>query len=267
MSAHPLSLRLDEAQRLNPALAALIGVVQTFTSIIGSPRIGDAVRNWHFGKWLLGSELLTYFSSLPMYMNLVGLLVGEAASGQLKAAQTLFGPARVISFYLATVLPIQFVRHLHAGGPAAMHKQLKRTALQVLPGLLAMCVLIALFAAPLLAIFGRDFASQPRVLAMYAVVAFFTYGQMVLIAALTARHFTRVVFFSSAWGAVATLLFGYGLTRLLGVDGALIGMILTSLVMTATYWLGYQRSLSQPYQEKQQSTEEPDVLGAAAQLV
>lgn len=233
------------------AAAAAIGFFQTVRSTIGAVRFSDALENWHFGKWLLGSELLTYFSSLPMYMNLVGLLVGEAASGELKAAQTLFGPARVISFYLATVLPIQFVRHLTAGGPGAMHLQLKRTAAQVLPALAILCLLIALFAGPLLTIFGRDFASHPRVLAMYAIVAFLTYAQMILIAALTARRLTRVVFFSSVWGAVTTLIFSWVLTRMFGIDGALIGMILTSLVMTATYWLGYRGSLAIPGSNKQ----------------
>ena len=194
---------------ITSAAGSLLGWFQIFPSLRGRARIADCVENWNFGKWLLGSELLTYFSSLPMYMNLVWMLVNEAASGELKAAQTLFGPARVISFYLATVLPIQFARSLTAGGPEAMHSQLQQTAHKVLPILAGFCLLIAIFASPLLRIFGREFAGSPNVLTLYALVAFLTYSQMILIAALTARRLTHVVFFSSLWGAAVTLLFSW----------------------------------------------------------
>ena len=97
---------------ITSAVAAAVGFLQVRPSLRGPVHISHWFENWRFGKWLLGSELLTYFSSLPMYMNLVALMVGEAASGYLKASQTLFGPARIISFYLATVLPIQFSRRL-----------------------------------------------------------------------------------------------------------------------------------------------------------
>jgi len=228
---------------ITSAAGAVLGLFQIGRSLCGRIHAAVWAENWHFGKWLLGSEILTYFSSLPMYMNIVGWMVGAAASGELKAAQTLFGPARVISFYLATVLPIQFARELAEGGNAALHRQLKSTALSVLPVLAVFCLLIALFAAPLLRIFGRDFASQPRVLALYAIVAFLTYGQMVLIAALTAKRLTQVVFFSSVAGAAITGAFSFWLIKTMLIDGALIAMILTGLAMTGFYWLGYRRCM------------------------
>ncbi len=230
---------------ITSAAAAIIGLFQVRQSLCGKIDITHWLENWRFGKWLLGSELLTYFSSLPMYMNLVGLAIGEAASGYLKASQTLFGPARIISFYLATVLPIQFSRRLADGGNRALHEQLKKTAAVVLPLLGLFCLTIGVFAAPLLGIFGREFAAHPRVLALYAVVAFFTYGQMVLTAALTAKRQTRAIFFGSAWGAAVTLLIGWPLIKLMALDGALIAMILTGLTMTAMYWLGYRKSFAE----------------------
>ena len=226
------------------AAATLVGVFQIRGSLVGRIGLPACRENWQFGKWLLGSELLTYFSSLPMYMNLVGWIVGAAASGELKAAQTLFGPARIISFYLATVLPIQFARELAAGGDAALHRKLKSTAMVVVPTLGCFCLLIAIFASPLLTLFGRDFAAHPRVLTLYALVAFLTYTQMVLVAALTAKRLTRLIFFSSAWGSLVTVALSWFLIKTLKIDGALIGMILTGLAMTIMYWLGYRRSMS-----------------------
>ena len=209
-------------------------------SLLGKIEWKVWAENWHFGKWLVGSEVLVYFSSLPMYMNLVGWLVGAAASGELKAAQTLFGPTRIISYYFATVLPIQFAHRLAEGGNAALRRQFRRTSLRVLPMVGVLCLLIALFSKPLLAIFGRDFAAESSVLAMYALVAFMAYIQMVLAAALTARKLTRHVFVATAGGAIVTLLLSGTLIRMMGIYGALVGMLLTALAIAALLWRGYR---------------------------
>ena len=210
-------------------------------SLLGRLDLKVWAENWHFGKWLVGSEMLVYFSSLPAYMYLCGWLIGPASSGELKAAQTLFGPTRIISYYFATVLPIQFARRLSEGGDAALRRQMHATALQVLPIVGGFCLLIALFAAPLLSLFGRDFAAEPSVLAMYALVTFFAYIQMVLAAALTARRETRHVFLGTVGGAIVTVVLSYGLIELIGIYGALVGMLLTGMAIAALMWRGYRK--------------------------
>jgi O-antigen/teichoic acid export membrane protein len=188
-------------------------------------------------------------------MYLVGWMVGPAASGEMKAAQTLFGPARIISYYLATVLPIQFAHCLTEGGNTALRRQFRATSMRVLPVVGAFCLLIAMFAGPLLAIFGRDFAAEPGVLAMYALVAFLAYIQMVLSAALTAKRMTRHVFFGTVGGAVVTAALSFAMIKLLGIYGALLAMILTGAAITALLWRGYMQSMR----------EEP-VIATAAQV-
>jgi O-antigen/teichoic acid export membrane protein len=214
--------------------------------LIGRIDIKAWIENWHFGKWLLGSEILVYCSSLPMYMFLVAWFVNAAASGQLSAAQKLFGPARIISYYLATVLPIQFAQQLSEGGNDALRRGMRNSSLRVLPVVGIFCFLIALFARPLLSIFGRDFAAEPGVLAMYALVAFLAYIQMVLSAALTAKRATRVIFIGTLGGAVVSLAVSVVLIKLMGTYGALLGMMLTALVIAALLWRGYFASLTTP---------------------
>lgn len=227
---------------ITSAAGAVLGIWQVRKSLHGRVHLSAWAENWHFGKWLAGSEMLVYFSSLPMYMYLCGWLIGPGASGELKAAQTLFGPTRIISYYFATVLPIQFARRLAEGGDAALSRQMRATSMQVLPVVGAFCLLIAIFAAPLMAIFGPDFATEASVLAMYALVTFFAYIQMVLAAALTARRITRDVFFGTVGGAIVTLTLSWPLIKLMGIHGALVGMLLTALAITALLWRGYRKS-------------------------
>ena len=51
-----------------------------------------------------------------MYLYVAGATLGLAASGELKSAQVLFGPTRIIAYYLDTVLPIRFARMLATSG-------------------------------------------------------------------------------------------------------------------------------------------------------
>ena len=228
---------------ITSGVAAALGFVQVRASLVGRISFKTWVENWHFGKWLVGSEMLVYCCSLPMYMNLVWWFVSAAASGELKAAQTLFGPTRIISYYLATVLPIRFAKRLATGGNDALRQELRASAMQVLPIVGGFCLLIALFARPLLRIFGRDFAAEPMVLAMYALVAFLAYIQMVFAAALTAKRMTRVIFIGTCGGAVVTLLLSCLLIKAMGIYGALLGMLLTGVAITALLWRGYVKSM------------------------
>lgn len=228
---------------ITSGVAAIIGFLQVRPSMMGRISLKTWVENWHFGKWLLGSEVLVYCSSLPMYMYLVTWFVDAGASGQLSAAQKLFGPTRIISYYLATVLPIQFAHQLAEGGNEALRRGMRQCSMRVLPIVGGFCLLIALFARPLLSIFGRDFAAEPGVLAMYAMVAFAAYIQMVLSAALTAKRVTRVIFIGTLGGALVTAVLSCVLIKWMGIYGALIGMLLTALVIAALLWRGYHKSL------------------------
>jgi len=78
----------------------------------------------------------------------------------------------------------------------------------VLPIVGGFCLLIALFAAPLLAVFGRDFAARARGAGdVRGSGRSSAYIQMVLAAALTAKRMTRYVFLGTVGGALVTLFF------------------------------------------------------------
>jgi O-antigen/teichoic acid export membrane protein len=229
---------------ITSAAAAAFGLFQLRGSIMGRIDPHAWAENWNFGKWLVGSELLSWLSSIQMYMYIAAALVGAAASGELRAVQTLYGPARVISFFLATVLPIQFAHVLSSSGPRAMHRQLMSITMKVLPVMAVYCLMMALFAGPLLGLFGRAFTGQHGILELYSLVAFLTYAQMMVAAALTAKRRTRYIFMGSVWGAAIALLIGTMMIKLLGVYGALVGMLLTAATVCTLYWKAYRSTIS-----------------------
>jgi O-antigen/teichoic acid export membrane protein len=142
------------------------------------------------------------------------------------------------------VLPIQFAHVLSSGGPRAMHRQLMSLTLKVLPVMALYCLLMAMFAGPLLGLFGRAFVGRRGILEVYSLVAFITYAQMLVAAALTAKRGTRFIFMGSVWGASIALLLGTALIKLLGVYGALVGMLLTAATVCTLYWKAYRSTIA-----------------------
>ncbi len=234
------------ALAVTSAAAVLLGAWQLRHSLGGGVDRHDIEENWHFGKWLLGGELMGWASSLHMQVWWAALLLGTAVSADLRAVQILFGPTRVIAFFLSTILPIRFARTLHKHGVAGMRSQVRKAYIALIPMAGVYCLLLAAFPMPLLhLIYGPAYTDDAAVsvLRLYAGCAFLTYMQMVVAAALTASRRTRVIFTSSVWGCVIALVMSPLCIPLMGADGAIIGIIITTLVVTILLLKSYWRYL------------------------
>src|SRR5205823_4682968 len=145
-----------------------------------------------FGKWIAGAEVLNWCSSPQAYFFIGAGLLGAAATADLRVAHIIFGPTRVLSFFLCTVLPIRFTRALIDGGFNAMHGQVKSIYKWLIPAIGIYCLLIAIFPAPILRLMFKDkYAASASVLSLFAIVSLLSYLSMVVMAALTAQRMTR----------------------------------------------------------------------------
>jgi O-antigen/teichoic acid export membrane protein len=223
---------------ITSAAAAMLGVWQIRPSLEFKLDSSVLSENWVFGKWLLGGELVQWFGSLQLYLFLTAWLLGTHATGELRAAQTLFGPTRIFAFYLGSVLPIRFAKAMAEKGPAAVRQLLRKTSLQVLPLLGIYCILIAMFPHFLLQmIFGKDYAGTPAVLSFYAFYAFLSYAQALLVSVLTARRQTRTIFMGNVCGTLITLAMSYWIISWFNVVGAPVAIGVSCLITTLFFWI------------------------------
>jgi O-antigen/teichoic acid export membrane protein len=236
------------AMAITSALAALLGVWQIRHSLIKSFSWKDVSENWHFGKWLVGGEMLGWASSLHMQVWWAAAIIGTAASADLRLAQILFGPMRVITFFLGTVLPIRFARTLHNEGPKALSRNVKLVYTVLIPMTGLYCLALAVFATPLLQFVykGASGGSAPSVLRLYAFSAFLGYIQMVFAAVLTAARQTRYIFAGSVIGCIIAMVLGPLLIWLFHGEGGIMNIIVTTLVVTILYWFAYRKQLNPP---------------------
>jgi O-antigen/teichoic acid export membrane protein len=223
------------------AAGAILGAWQIRRSLSRGFSWADLKENWHFGKWLAGGELLNWCSSIHMMVWWAALLIGVVASADLRAAQILFGPMRVITFFLDTVLPTRFARKLHREGPAAMHRNVRSVYLILAPSVGLYCLALAIFPKPLLTLMfdAKYAASAAMILKLYSLCAFLTYMQRVVVAALSAARQTRYIFAGSVIGCVVALVMGPLMIYQFHAAGAIISMILTSLIVMILYYRAY----------------------------
>jgi O-antigen/teichoic acid export membrane protein len=216
------------------AVAAVVGFVQIRRSLARTFDWSALRLNWKYGKWLAGSELLTWCSSIHMYLYVAAAWLGTFATGELKAAQVLFGPTRVIAYYLDTVLPIRFARSMGSGGQAGINAQLRSVLLKVAIFLSLFCGFVALFATPLLRlVFGRQYVGASMILVLYSTYALLSYLQLIITAALRARHQTHVIFLAAVCALLVAVPMSFVLMPLLQTQGIIIAMIAGIVVSAA----------------------------------
>ena len=231
------------ALAVTSAAAVVLGVWQLRHSLAKHLDHKAFGENWHFGKWLLGGDLMSFCSTIHVQVWWAALLLGAWASADLRAAQILFGPARVIAFFLCTVLPIRFARTLHNGGQAAMHAQLRQVLGWLVPTGGLYCAVLAMFPRPLLHLVygpGYDATEAAKVLTLYSVSAFLGYVQMVIAAALTASRRTRTMFAGNACGCAVALVLSPLCIKMFGATGAIVSMIATTVVVTLMFVVAYR---------------------------
>ncbi|MEO6436563.1 MAG: polysaccharide biosynthesis C-terminal domain-containing protein [Tepidisphaeraceae bacterium] len=235
------------ALAIGSAAGAVVGLWRIRENLFRGFDWRDLKESWHFGKWLTGGELMAWCYSLHMQIWWAALLLGVTASANLRAAQILFGPMRLISFFLGTVLPIRFARTLHAHGAPALRGQVASVLVLLAPTAGVYCGLLALFPELMLKlIFGSQYADANAawVLRLFAVSAFLGYVQMVIVAALTAARLTRYVFLGTVWGCIIALVASPILIKHFGASGAIFSIIVTTLVVTVLQTWAYSRNLN-----------------------
>ena len=199
-------------------------------------------ENWHYGKWLAGTEIVGYWLSSQLFVYLAAGIIGVAAVGILKVVDVIFGPARVLSSVFNSMLPIYFSHTLATKGESTCHRQLKQAMFLSLPLFGTYCILVAVFSPFLLEfLFGEKYAGFGPVLALYSFCAFFGFVAGIFGTALRAKRLTRQVFTNRLYASLFAIPIGWSLIHTLGIYGAVLGMVATYASLSILFWSAYRR--------------------------
>jgi O-antigen/teichoic acid export membrane protein len=191
-----------------------------------------AADHWRYGKWVAAAAV-PYWVSDSIYFLVLPAWVGLAEAGALKALLNLAMPAlHTISALGLLLLPI-LVRDRDCGGPRAMNRTIKLSLALFLLG--SACYLAPLWGFRL-QIFhflyaGKyaGYASWP--LLLVGLLPFAQSLPVVMGGALRVLEQPNLVFWSSVGSGVVALALGVPLASSLGVGGALVGLVVSYVLM------------------------------------
>ena len=203
----------------------------------------DAIRdNFAMGKWLAAAEA-AHWTSTQIYLYVAALLLGPVAAATIRATQVLFGPLRIILTFLYSVLPVSFSRARAGGGRDALHREVSRAYVVVVPVLIAYCLPLALLAAPVLRILYHDkYGDDAGVVVLTSLQYFFVCLVPIVSSLLQVQGLARHLFLIQVYVSAISVPFGWLLVRALGVEGAVIGMTIGAVATNAYAWAVYRRA-------------------------
>lgn len=185
-----------------------------------------ARRCWPMARWLLPSVLATFAQEQLVWL-IVGVSLGDAPVGGLRAAQYLVSLAYPFMAALENVVPVQAGRLYLAGGVQALQRYIARTMAMFSPLALGVPVLAACSAHFWLRLFfGPSFEAFAGCLQVFALVVLFVFVRDMLGYFFRAIGRTKLLFQAFVASSAATLIAIVPLLHGFGVLGAALGIAL-----------------------------------------
>lgn len=202
----------------------------------------DAVwrAHWTYGKWAIGTALLTWVPT-NIYYAILPVWVGLEGTAALRAAMNFILPVIHVSTALSLAALPRFAAALANGGMAALH-QLVRMTLAVFilgAGLYGLALVIA-GEASMKVLYAGKYGLNPSGWVILGLLSVVIALEAAYAVGLRARERPDLVFRCYAISSVVAIVLGGWLLPAKGVDGALLTLLTSSLVAAGCAAWGYK---------------------------
>lgn len=202
-------------------------------------------EHWAFGRWLLYTYMLSW-SSEALYPVLVGVMINTAATGGLRATETLFGPIQVLTGAMASLLVPRAASTYDNGGVDSLRHFLRSLFIATGPLVLLFCVIITLFSREALELlYGENFGHLSWLVGFLALNAVSNYIRFVVGVGLRAVGATAPMFQAGIWLSASVFLIGIPAIYQWGLQGFALAIVAGSLISTGAQWTYYQRTMKE----------------------
>ena len=200
--------------------------------------------HWRYGKWAVASAVVAWFPD-NIYYAILPAMSGLEGSAALRALINLINPVLHTLAALSAVLIPTLVRHHDRSGIAGMSRTMRALVALLVPVSIAYTAVLFWFRSALFQAFYngnyREYSGVPVLLVGTIPI---TGGViMVLGAGLRAVERPDSVFWAYVAASLSTLCIGLPLAHMLGVVGAVAGMLVSSCVAAISLaWLYHRRA-------------------------
>ena len=185
------------------------------------------VRQWRSARWLTGTGLMQW-AGANSALIVTGSLLGPAAVGALRAAQTILGVLNISREAIENIVPQQAGRALARDGLPGLWAVLVKTAgLGLALGSVVVLALVLLGGKVLRFVYGPDFERYGFVIAWLSLTFLSALMILTFVCGFRALERTLPVFMATSAATIVNLALMYPAVKTFGVSGA-IGVLLAS---------------------------------------
>lgn len=259
MTVVAILIGLVSFDRLTPAVAFYVIAAASIVQIVivvwrWRPRLVRRPHNrlvtravaehWKYGKWMLATSAV-FWVGAHGYVTLVALLLGTADTGGLKASESLVAPAGLIFAALSLNYTPELTRTRVETGTSAIKESLGHLQMSFASIGAVLLVFAVAFGEPVLTVaYGNEFRDYSWLLVSLAaltVVRGWAHGGTV---GLRAMEYPKGMFRAQALSALTVPVFGYPLGVALGLQGIVLAMATSSIVLAVAVQVILQKRLA-----------------------
>lgn len=198
---------------------------------------------WHFGKWLIGQNMLIWVG-VQGHTWIVGLLLGPEQVGFYRAVTHLSNVMNLVRQAAISYLPPRGSIAFHTGGLTGLGQWVKSTWWMLLAALLPFCIVLAGFPGWVLTLaYGERYASGDLalILALSTIAQCVLFSKYPLDIGMLALKESKAVFYVQFIPVILLATTGITLVWFLGILGVALSSLVMSTALLIATWVTYGR--------------------------
>ena len=202
-------------------------------------------KHWQTSQWLIPSGILQWFSA-NYYMIIAAIVISPVAVAAIRIGQNIAQLINVALLASENYLPIKAAKEYEDNGVKGLTIYIKKVASLFLIPVTLLIIMAIMFSEYIVeAVYGLEFVPYSFTLIWFSIMAF----TLVLMSML--RTYFRVVSNTKPWfvgyvtSSVFALIFAYPLEANYGVHGALLGMLISQVIVILGAYLYSKRMLNE----------------------
>ncbi len=202
------------------------------------------MRNWGFGKWIVGGNISNWIS-IEFYPVLTAGLINFAAAGAYRALQNLVAPIHMLLRAIDTYFTPRAAKDFQKHGKKSLSSTLR--LIYFIAGIptLVLLAIALLFSEQLLQfLYGETYLEYSQGIIIMAVFYFLLYITWPLQIVLKASRHSQPIFFANILAALTMFTIGIWAINQWGVYGTIAGQalnVLITAIVLATAWQRFQQ--------------------------
>jgi O-antigen/teichoic acid export membrane protein len=205
-----------------------------------------AVRDFKFGRWVLGG-ILANFVAVEFYPVMTAGMISFAAVGAYRAIQNLMAPVLTLLRATDTFFVPRMAKVNSTEGKQALARPLKLTYLFTGLPITAWLLLVSIMAYPLMNwLYGEQYTKYAMGVPLMAMFYFVWFLYWPVQIALKATRICRPLFVANMLAMFLMFTMGLWMIYVWGVYGTIAGQLLNAGVIALILWVAWIREMRNP---------------------